>query len=78
MNTYNPDSHGRFGDFGGKFVPETLMNAISELEQAFKNAMEDDSFIKEYKQQLRSYSGRPTALTFAQTLQTILIVQEFT
>ncbi len=68
MNTYNPDSHGRFGDFGGKFVPETLMNAISELEQAFKNAMEDDSFIKEYKQQLRSYSGRPTALTFAQNL----------
>lgn len=68
MNNFNPDIHGRFGDFGGKFVPETLMNAIGELEQSFQDAIEDEDFIKEYKRQLKVYSGRPTALTFAENL----------
>lgn len=68
MNNFNPYIHGRFGDFGGKFVPETLMNAIGELEQSFQDAIEDEDFIKEYKRQLKVYSGRPTALTFAENL----------
>ncbi|MGO4888109.1 tryptophan synthase subunit beta [Anaerobacillus sp. MEB173] len=63
-----PDEFGRFGQFGGKYVPETLMNALDELEQALELAMNDESFIAEYHEHLRKYSGRPTALTFAENL----------
>lgn len=68
MSIYNPDINGRFGEFGGKFVPETLMNAIDELEQSFNEAMNDNLFIQEYKHQLNVYSGRPTALTYAENM----------
>lgn len=63
-----PDVKGRFGDFGGKFVPETLMYPLEEIEQALHAAMMDDSFVFEYHQILKEYSGRPTALTFAENL----------
>ena len=63
-----PDERGRFGDFGGKFVPETLMYALEELEEAFKVAVDDPSFIELYKETLKNYSGRPTPVTFAQRL----------
>ncbi|MFC0271609.1 tryptophan synthase subunit beta [Metabacillus herbersteinensis] len=67
MYTY-PDENGRFGDFGGKFVPETLMQPLAEIEEAFKSAKQDRSFIEEYEFLLKEFSGRPTTLTFAGNL----------
>ena len=63
-----PDARGRFGDFGGRFVPETLMSAITELEAAYRAAREDQSFLAEFHELLREYVGRPTPLFFARSL----------
>ncbi|MFD2704449.1 tryptophan synthase subunit beta [Salibacterium lacus] len=68
MKTMYPDEKGRYGNFGGKFVPETLMYALEELEKALDEAMEDPSFMDEYHQTLREYAGRPTALTYAERI----------
>lgn len=57
-----PNEFGRFGEFGGKFVPETLMNALNELEQAYQAVEQDAAFQEEYLELLREYSGRPTSL----------------
>ncbi|ORX23389.1 tryptophan synthase subunit beta [Thermoanaerobacterium sp. PSU-2] len=59
---------GRFGKFGGQYVPETIMNALIELEGEFYKAINDENFIDEYKYYLREYSGRPTPLYFARNL----------
>jgi tryptophan synthase beta chain len=64
----HPDKHGRFGEFGGKYVPETLMSVIEELEEALEAAMADDTFKNEYLEHLREYAGRPTALSYAGNL----------
>ncbi|WP_416151765.1 tryptophan synthase subunit beta [Salipaludibacillus sp. HK11] len=67
--TYNaPDHLGRFGPFGGKYVPETLMYALEELEDAYKSIKEDEQFVEELQKELKEYSGRPTALTYAHRL----------
>ena len=58
-----PDARGRFGDFGGKYVPETLMPALSELEAEFERARDDDAFHAEFDALLRDYVGRPTPIT---------------
>jgi tryptophan synthase beta chain len=58
-----PDTDGRFGDFGGRFVPETLVPACAELETAFKQAWADPAFRAELDGLLRDYAGRPSALT---------------
>lgn len=58
----------RFGEFGGRYVPETTMNALIELEAGFEEAMKDPSFKKELNHWLKHYSGRPTALTYARRL----------
>ncbi len=63
-----PDSRGRFGEFGGKFVPATLMAALSELEDAYAAAREDADFQRDLSYLLRHYAGRPTALYFAENL----------
>ena len=63
-----PDERGRFGDFGGKFVPETLMAALSELEVAYKQAKSAPEFQYELEQLLQNYAGRPTALYYAENL----------
>jgi tryptophan synthase beta chain len=55
-----PDHAGRFGDFGGRFAPETLMPALYELEEAFEEAWADDLFHRRYEELLRDYVGRPT------------------
>ncbi|SFE34093.1 tryptophan synthase subunit beta [Alteribacillus iranensis] len=68
MSNFYPDENGRFGSFGGKFVPETLMYAIDELELSLEDALADDSFINEYKHTLMEYAGRPTPLTYASRL----------
>ena len=63
-----PDSMGRFGKFGGKYVPETLMPALAELETAFKQYRNDQSFQAELQSLLRDYVGRPSPLYFAERL----------
>ncbi len=62
-----PNERGRFGMFGGKFVPETLMRPLADIEQQLHEALADPSFHAEYMRHLYEYSGRPTALTFAKT-----------
>jgi tryptophan synthase beta chain len=59
-----PDERGRFGDFGGKFVPESLMAALSELETAYEKASSDPAFQAELDAQLDSFVGRPTTLHY--------------
>ncbi len=63
-----PDSRGYFEQFGGKFVPETLMPALSELEAAYDKAKRDPSFWAEFDSLSRDYAGRPTPLYFAERL----------
>ncbi len=58
-----PDATGRFGDFGGRFVPEALMPACLELEEAFIDAWHDPAFVEEYRLVLREFAGRPTPVT---------------
>ncbi|CCG44301.1 tryptophan synthase beta subunit [Halobacillus halophilus DSM 2266] len=67
-----PDVKGRFGDFGGKYVPETLMGPLQELEDALDQAMEDQAFHDEYHHVLEEYAGRPTALTYADKISDYL------
>ncbi len=63
-----PDERGRFGDFGGKFVPETLMAALEELETAYREVKEDQQFQDRLGHLLRTYAGRPTPLYHAENL----------
>lgn len=63
-----PDERGRFGPYGGKFVPETLMAALEELELAYQEAQQDEAFQRELDSLLRTYAGRPTPLYFAANL----------
>ena len=63
-----PDNLGRFGQFGGKYVPETLMPALAELETALKHYRHDSEFQTELQQLLRDYVGRPCPLYFAERL----------
>jgi len=63
-----PDAFGRFGQFGGKYVPETLMPALSELEAAFDRYKNDPEFNAELNGLLRDYVGRPSSLYFAERL----------
>ena len=63
-----PDNKGRFGQFGGQYVPETLMPALAELTEAWEEAREDPAFQEELGQLLRDYVGRPTPLHHAHRL----------
>lgn len=63
-----PTKEGYFGRFGGKFVPEILIPALEELEQAYQETLDDPVFQKEYHDLLNEYVGRPTKLTFADRL----------
>ncbi|TML10627.1 MAG: tryptophan synthase subunit beta [Actinobacteria bacterium] len=63
-----PTSTGRFGEFGGRFVPETLVPACAELEAAFRDAWVDPSFRLELDTLLRDYAGRPSPLTIAERM----------
>jgi tryptophan synthase beta chain len=62
----SPDESGHFGIYGGKYVPEVLMAALAELEEAYLNAKKDRSFQKELRYYLRQYAGRPTPLYLAE------------
>ncbi|MBS4027327.1 MAG: tryptophan synthase subunit beta [Ignavibacteriales bacterium] len=62
------NSKGHFGKFGGRFVPETLIAALDELEIAYNKAKNDSSFQKEFRLHLKDFAGRPTPLYFAERL----------
>ena len=68
MTTTLPDARGRFGPFGGQYVPETLMSALAELEDSYRQAQTDEAFQAELSALLRDYAGRPTPLYFASRL----------
>ena len=69
MSSYQqPDVRGHFGQFGGRYVAETLMPALLELEQAYKEAMADSTFQEEFDYYLKHYVGRPSPLYFAERL----------
>lgn len=59
---------GRFGKFGGQYVPETIMSAIAELDEEFEKAMADEKFISEFKYYLKDYVGRESPLYYAENL----------
>jgi tryptophan synthase beta chain len=63
-----PDARGRFGPFGGRYVPETLVSALEELEDAYTRLSQDASFRSELEALLRDYAGRPTPLYLARRL----------
>ena len=63
MVMIDPTKEGRFGEFGGRFVPETLIPACEELEEAFRDAWADPLFIEEFHRILIDYGGRPSPLT---------------
>jgi tryptophan synthase beta chain len=66
---YNqPDVNGRFGKYGGKYVPETLITPLLELEETYNQLKNDPAFLSELEELNREYTGRPTPLTFAKNL----------
>ena len=69
VTTYNqPNATGHYGRFGGRFVPETLMQAVIELEEAYEFAIKDEDFLKEFRYYLKDYVGRENPLYFAERL----------
>ena len=68
MNAAVPNERGYFGEFGGRFVPETLIPALDELEAAFTTAMADERFLARFARLQTDYTGRPTPLTLAARL----------
>ena len=69
MSQYSsPDKKGHFGEFGGRYVAETLMPALIELEEAYEQIKDDPEFLEEFDSYLRNYVGRPSPLYFAQRL----------
>ncbi|MGH8138617.1 MAG: tryptophan synthase subunit beta [Steroidobacteraceae bacterium] len=63
-----PDSHGRYGPFGGRYVPETLIPALERLEEGIREHLHGHDFQAQFQGELKSWVGRPTALTFARRL----------
>ncbi|MGW0802880.1 tryptophan synthase subunit beta [Nonomuraea sp. NPDC002799] len=59
----DPDVHGKFGIFGGRFVPEALIPALDEVAAVYEKAKNDAEFLREFDHLLRTYAGRPTTLT---------------
>ena len=63
-----PDAHGRFGEFGGRYVPETLVPALDRLQAGIDRYLHDGDFQAQYAHELKTWVGRPTALSFAPSL----------
>ena len=66
--SYNVNSKGYYGDFGGAYIPEMLLHNIDELKENYIKIMSDDSFQKEFNQLLKDYVGRPSPLYFSKNL----------
>lgn len=67
-----PDKTGHFGEFGGQYVPETLMSCLNDLDAEFQSSLKDKNFQSEFKELLSEYAGRPTRLYYAERLSTHL------
>ena len=67
-----PDKRGYFGEFGGKFIPETLSCCLRELEETYFKVKKDKKFNREFNYYLKEYAGRPTSLYFAENLSRYL------
>src|SRR5215468_782817 len=63
-----PDKQGHFGAYGGRFVPETLMHPLQELEEEYLRCQQDPEFQREFEYYLKEFCGRPTSLYFAERL----------
>jgi tryptophan synthase beta chain len=63
-----PDARGKFGPYGGRFVPETIVPALDDVTEAFEEFRDDPAFLGEYQHLLKTYVGRPTPLSYAQRL----------
>lgn len=63
-----PDKKGYYGSYGGRFVPETLVPLVLELERFYRSLLKDSSFWREWQNLLQEYGGRPTPLYFAKRL----------
>jgi tryptophan synthase beta chain len=63
-----PDARGRFGPFGGRYIPETLVPALDRLQSGVDRYLHDPQFLREFHDELKTWVGRPTPLTFARTL----------
>ena len=61
-----PDARGRFGIYGGRYVPETLIPALDELNQAYREAVQDEAFMAEFHHRLKTFVGRPSLLYYAE------------
>ena len=61
-------SKGRYGEYGGQYIPETLMNAVQELEEAYERYKKDPEFIQELEELLKNYAGRPSLLYYAEKM----------
>ena len=68
MKPTQPDAHGHFGEYGGMFVPETLMEPLNDLTRVYKAVRKDPQFKEELQYYLREYVGRPTPLYFAERM----------
>lgn len=68
MKTEHPDGRGRFGEYGGRYMPEVLMPAVEELKREYEKVKDDKGFAKELDNCLREYVGRPTPLTYCPNL----------
>ena len=66
--SYNVNSKGYYGDFGGAYIPEMLLHNIDELKENYIKIMSDDSFQQEFNQLLKDYVGRPSPLYFSKNL----------
>ncbi len=72
-----PDINGRFGDFGGRFVAETLMPLILKVESSYEKAIKNEKFINKLDAYRRDFIGRPSPLYFAERLTKFLEEQKF-
>ncbi|MDV2582983.1 tryptophan synthase subunit beta [Alkalibacillus haloalkaliphilus] len=68
MNYSEPNAYGMFGQYGGRFIPETLMTAVHELEEAYNEAINDPAFNSRFQEMLKQYIGRENPLYFAENL----------
>lgn len=64
----SPDTLGQFGQYGGRYMPETLIPALDELEQTYRDIQDDDAFWTEYRSMLADYVGRPSPLLYARAI----------
>lgn len=68
MKSYHVNENGYYGEFGGTFIPETLLKCVSELQKVYSDILDDEGFRKEYYQLLKDYVGRPSPLYYAKRL----------